>query len=288
MLILFLLISPTLGLEFCSSNSNTDPKICFLKKDPPFSKPDKTQDNKPMTLGQSLTLYSIGDFDELESTITLNLLLAVFWNDSRLSSDPPGDFMINTDYASKIFFPTLKFLNVKSVQREQKYGAVDKDPFWISYPNHFEYQQALKVKLYCSFDLRNFPLDEHWCKFAFGSADFTPKWLVLNATWIRYEKLFEKCEDKSQKVSVTQNRLPFEISLICLEPFVHFEAGFNHSHAGIEIHFSRNNFRTLIGGFYLPTGIFAYLSLISFSIDVNMVNIKTKSFYIELNSLVKY
>ena len=288
MLILFLLISSAVGLEPCSNNSNANPKICYLNKDPPLLKPEGYNSVSPTIVSQSVTLYSIGDFDELKSTITLNFLLTVFWNDSRLSMNPPASWLsIDKDVASKIFFPTIKFLNIKSMKREGKYGVVDKDPFWMEYPHYFEHQKALEIELYCHFDFQNFPFDHHHCLFAFGSSELIPKFLTFNPTRIRYENVLKICIDQSENVSVKQNRLPFEISLSCIMPFIQFEAGFDHSYAGIEINFTRNSFGTLIGGFYIPTGIFAYLSLISFSIDVNMVNIKIRSFYTELNSLIE-
>ena len=51
----------------------------------------------------------------------------------------------------------------------RNYGPIDNDFFWIKYPHLIEYQQALKVTIYCSFDFKTFPFDSHNCDFNFGS-----------------------------------------------------------------------------------------------------------------------
>ena len=48
-------------------------------------------------------------------------------------------------------------------------------------------------------------------------------------------------------------------------------AGYDYSYAGLTIHLKRNKLGLLIGSFYVPTGIFAMLSMISFAINPEMV-----------------
>ena len=69
-----------------------------------------------------------------------------------------------------------------------------------------------------------------------------------------------------------QSRLPFEITLESLEIFKVEEDGYNYTHAGMKINFTRNQLGLLAGGFYVPTFMFSLLSLLSFAISSDMVH----------------
>ena len=73
------------------------------------------------------------------------------------------------------------------------------------------------------------------------------------------------------RLLLNQTRLPFDISLESLKPFLFSRIGYNFSHTGMRIHLSRNDFALLIGGYYGPTIIFSTLSLVSYSIRTEMV-----------------
>lgn len=66
-------------------------------------------------------------------------------------------------------------------------------------------------------------------------------------------------------------KAPYDIRLESMSPFLHFEAGYVYSYAGMKMHLKRNSLGLLLGGFYGPTAIFTILSLISFSIDPDVV-----------------
>ena len=68
-----------------------------------------------------------------------------------------------------------------------------------------------------------------------------------------------------------QNLLPFDISFETLEPEERFLAGFEYSYAGVRIYLKRNDFKLMVGSFYGPTAMFSMLSLISFSINPDIV-----------------
>ena len=57
-----------------------------------------------------------------------------------------------------------------------------------------------------------------------------------------------------------------------LEPFEKDVDGYNFSHVGMRIHMQRNNLGLLLGGFYAPMGLFSALSLISYTIDPDIVS----------------
>ena len=78
-----------------------------------------------------------------------------------------------------LFFPSLRFFKVKSIDKQSNYGARKTKYYWIGHPHQFEYREILKVTPYCNFKFEDFPFDEHECDLNFGS-DALSKILVLN------------------------------------------------------------------------------------------------------------
>ena len=89
----------------------------------------------------------------------------------------------------------------------------------------------------------------------------------------------KRYEDKVKYLSdggldIEQSRLPFEIQVEPIEPYIHIEAGFNYSYAGIRFKFRRNDLGLLLGGYFGPTLIFSSLSLVSFFISPDVASIR--------------
>ena len=81
-------------------------------------------------------------------------------------------------------------------------------------------------------------------------------------------------ENQKEIIQVEQSDLPFHVELESLEQFNSTLTGNNYSSTGMRIHIERNNLGLLIGGYYGPTTIFVLLSLVSYSIDADMVSLK--------------
>ena len=172
-----------------------------------------------------------------------------------------------------IFTPTLKIQGAKSVQRTKNYGATDRDNFWFEYPNStLDYQQALKVTIYCSFSFHDFPFDSHICDVNIGDFGNSVSQILLNATDVGYKDRHVNYGEGA--LHIKQNRLPFSVSLESVKPFNDYEFGYNYSYAGMRIRFSRQDIGQLLGGYFGPTMIFSLLSLVSFAINVDVVSRK--------------
>ena len=252
-------------------------QLCSLQNDaydqsiPPWSP------GNPMILYSYVTVYKIAELHEEENTITLNFLLSVVWYDTRLSLEDNNPnksskwYEVNEFDETQIFTPTLEISGTKTIVRTRKYGAIDQDYFWYFHPeNMMEYQQSLKVKIYCSIDFKHFPFDSHTCDLNFGASGITINALKMNATTMNYKNQSVKYNEGL--LHMKQSRLPFDISLESLEPFEYVQRGLTFSYAGMRIHFTRNDFGVLIGGYYGPTAIFSMLSLVSYSIKADIVS----------------
>ena len=87
---------------------------------------------------------------------------------------------------------------------------------------------------------------------------------------IRY--LDQKVEYGEGQIHMNQTRIPFDISLESLESYDLWQAGFEYSFTSFRISLKRNKIGQLLGGFFVPTSMFAGLSLISFMINPDVVS----------------
>lgn len=174
--------------------------------------------------------------------------------------------------ADEVFFPTMKIRRVNQIDRERKFGPTNADYFWYQHPSKLEYQQSLNVKFYCTMVFGNFPFDSHHCLFSYGDSGKGIHKIRLEPPKIRNQDKSVNFGDNP--LLLDQSSLPFDIKLESLESIIYREAGFDYSYAQIMIHFKRNSLGLLTGGFYGPTLIFTCLSLISFSIDPDIVSLK--------------
>ena len=138
------------------------------------------------------------------------------------------------------------------------------------YPHEFEYQMSMKVVVYCTFYFYSYPFDSHECDFNFGASTSYSEVLMLDDLWIRYRKQLHKFGNKPIEFDPT--RLPFYVSLKTLENFIHNQGGHEYAFVGMRMTLTRNWIGLLIGGYYGPTLIFSLLSLVSFSINPDIVS----------------
>ena len=95
----------------------------------------------------------------------------------------------------------------------------------------------------------------HW------EMEFAPIQILKNKT----------AETLSEKWFIPSNHLPFTFSFTSKHKFVMWAPDYEYPATGITIHLERNTLGALIGQFYVPTGIFSLLSLISYFINPSSV-----------------
>ena len=170
----------------------------------------------------------------------------------------------------QIYTPSLKIANLKSIKWGEIYGPSDLDYSFFALPHRLEYRIAFQAIVYCNFYFSDFPFDRHLCKFQIGSALFGYKreHLLPSILEINHKDIL-KYEDPPRRLF--GDRLPFDIDIKVDNTLLIFEDGYNFSYAGFEIDFKRNTVGVLVGGFYLPTGLFSVLSLVSYTIHFSKV-----------------
>ena len=249
----------------------------------------------PLTINSSITLIDIAEFDENKNTITLQVVLSIRWHAATMELESnnnkyvfqfnwsikrivyltdiisriPRWYQLDQNDQAQIWSPTLQINQAKTIQRTMNFGPTEKDYLWYDNDKSLlDYKQTLKVTIYCTFDFESYPFDSNFCDLTQFASD-TATYLQMNPSDLMYKS--QKIKDQEQFLHLDQSYFSFDISLERIQPFLLPLTGYNHSSTGMRVHFRRNDMSALIGSYYVPTLIFALMSLLSYSIDSNVV-----------------
>ena len=137
--------------------------------------------------------------------------------------------------------------------------------------------EIMRVTVYCDFDFSYFPFDQQYCNLSLFDPVHSKNWVFVNETEFLCIKGICKRE-KEWMMLQNQNKIPYSIRMknigindetwttddpLAPEPW---------SISSIKFSFQRNTLGLLIGSFYLPTGLFALLSIGSYIINPEIVS----------------
>lgn len=204
--------------------------------------------------------------DETEKCIEFFLSLMIRWKDenSKLINGTPGLsewFEVKNDIKK----PTLLFLNTKIINKSLVYGTDNFHYFWYNWDKNskelgekFEYVEHLQTKLFCNFNFQYFPFDEHVCQLKF----YNP---LYESTTFKPIHIFNQTKDVSTKV-------PFNITIKVLEEVEKMNIlSYEYNVTGIEFKLVRKSPILLVFNYFIPTGMFGILSMISLIIKPEQV-----------------
>ena len=173
-----------------------------------------------------------------------------------------------------IWLPTFEIDEILDLRKTQAYGDAKEHYLWF-YDNTFEYGEELIVTFNCDFDFSSFPFDTHVCNFTFGDDIHGIEKILLNSAEIAVGNEFTK---PGRKPIVLKNvASPFEFELSSITNFTRIYDK-KYSYTGLSIRFNRKSLGLLISGFYVPTGSFALVSLISYLINADSVSNQNQNF----------
>ena len=172
-----------------------------------------------------------------------------------------------------MFFPKLIFNDIKHIEKQIDYGKND-EYYWFDiiedYKSDFEYYETLKITYYCDFQFSTFPFDSHTCNLTLGSKCLTVKYMILSKPIISNEQINTTSDEI---IKIKTKNVPFDVEAESIPVFNYTFDDFTYSYVGVHMKFSRNSLGLLIGRFFGPTSIFASLSSLSYSIDIEKVHI---------------
>ena len=186
------------------------------------------------------------------------------------------------DITELIWYPRLSFFNVKSVEKLAGFGYSELRQFYLSDPkiqkNNMDMCELMKISISCYFDFNSFPFDHQECDFSLYDATNMIEWIILNETQdLCYEGMH--CNEFGGNGIITlpdQPGIPYKIGMKYMGVLNYqYDSTWNNStvaYSTIKFTFERNSLGLLIGSFYLPTGLFAVLSMVSYIISPDIVS----------------
>ena len=138
--------------------------------------------------------------------------------------------------------------------------------FWHLPPHYFEYAEYLSLTVGCNIKFTSYPFDSHQCELFFYAPDFDPHSLEFSTAELAKDE-----ETAENPDVITYHALPFRITTESIYPFQFTISGYNYSNSGILLNFKRNNFGALLSGYFVPTGLYSFASVLSFAIAKEQV-----------------
>ena len=146
------------------------------------------------------------------------------------------------------------------------------DPNFIT-PN-MEMGEMMKVTVYCDFDFSSFPFDQQECNISLRERHLTSDIIFNeNITLFCKGQMCKKPENGSIKLP-DQHEISYKINMKLMgvtNLSFYGDTKSYYSYSTIKFSLERNTFGLLIGSFYLPTGLFGFLSLGSYIINPDIV-----------------
>jgi len=172
----------------------------------------------------------------------------------------------------EIWVPIIYITNALNVVKLGSFGGADMALLWYKHPSVFQYSEVLKVRIFCKMDFQEFPFDVHQCYWKLRNWLGWLKYVTLNQPSMKYRGGGAN-STQSTEIEIKSNRLNFNAYLNSNESSIVNENGYDYSEAAIQIRLARNKIGLLkiIWGYYVTTGTFSMMSLLSFFVDPSVV-----------------
>ena len=177
---------------------------------------------------------------------------------------------IDTDLIDLFWHPHISFLHLHSIKRKVGLGYVDSREY-SAYDKHTFYMgEEVEITFACHFDFQKFPFDDNTCDLTYFDKLADVSKIILNSTYFvdYWGNVIESSQNKS-KLKITNTTTPYIFSVEINPNQTVFKSV---SAAGIKIYIQRDSIGLLLGSFYVPTGIFAILSIASYVIHPDVVS----------------
>ena len=300
-LILLLRITLTMQFELRSCDSSERYSTAYLcKVHDNYSNLDFPQPG-PTFIQVGFRIQEVISVEEDHQVIELILKLAMRWNDTRISyafnDDNKGRYvycirvndicfhgefnfdlfsyfpwvLLNNTYTSTLWRPNVHWSNSIKIEKLPSLNQNIIGSFWYRHPNHFLYQEYLKLSVSCDMKFENYPFDSHICYMQMtniiGNLD-----LVVLQTPMIYSR-DEKDNPDGKSYTTSNDKIEFDTVIKPMKSTYNLEFGYKYSKAEVEFTLKRKTsiVSYLSSSYFAPTSIFSALSLISYCIDPHNV-----------------
>ena len=188
---------------------------------------------------------------------------------------------LDEETAELIWHPKITFKNVLSVEKIQGFGYEQKQEYYIIYPNIMEMDENLKVTFSCDFAFQKFPFDRQECNFSLYESIYIKDYVQMETAKLYYNNQHVTI-DSNHSLSINSPKIPFRIDAVINPVAVDYS---RNSISSIQMTLQRISQGQIIGGFFVPTGIFAILSMASYLINPDVVR---PNIFLNNNKVPKY
>ena len=267
--VLFLISSAFGSNRLPSCNNQTDyVRLCRKYDNYTYVQPPKD----PIVVIPSLDLKHVLQVDEQAKTLTVRVSILLEWKDDTVSvvpniSNNNWHQITNWEYQN-VWNPDLQFHHVWRVETLPKYGSDETFTFkFNSSTNTMTYEQSMVVTFSCDFAFESYPFDESNCNFTFGCVSVPNG--KFNFAPIKVLKENGKTPELTGTLQIANDHLDFDIKMEAIGEFGEQTLRYEMAFTGVTLILKRNVIP--IGKFFVPTGCFAILSMISFFINPDVV-----------------
>ena len=169
-----------------------------------------------------------------------------------------------------LHWPKLRFSNQRMTKRLQMVG----DPssvfqyFWFTSPHHFEYIEYLSVTLGCFIQPTSYPFDSHECNITMYDPNVEIEFQELLPVLFQNNG---KIIDDQKPIEIKNHALQFYITVKGIQPSIISRNGHSFSATGLSFQFRRQNLGALVSGYFVPTGLYSFATILSFAIPKEQV-----------------
>jgi hypothetical protein len=183
-----------------------------------------------------------------------------------------SDFDLTKEESTLIWQPVLGFKKLIEFKRTPLYGGSESSVSKI-FPlsQNRIIGENFQLTFSCDFDFAEFPFDSHECSVEYGSNNLVYEKMRFNIT----KAVFGTISTKSGGDPIILDNLsfPFEFQIMAKPSFkLANEYMMYFSYTGIVLKMRRKSPGQLLIGYFYPTASFAFLSMISFMINPDMVS----------------
>ena len=180
--------------------------------------------------------------------------------------------------ANEIWHPQIIFSKAQDIVKNKGYGYNDFFQFQIwpyvqggSNSKFLMKSEILSAKFPCNFEFHSYPFDRQVCKIPFYEIwyPFNFRFGLNRISSITYGEHNIKFEN--QTIRINSSRFPFKINITISPAYIIMVRTFKNI-ASFEIVLERDTLQLLMGSFYIPTEIFAILSIGSYVINPEVVS----------------
>ena len=171
-----------------------------------------------------------------------------------------------------IWSPKFTFLNLKSFKWDggmdggRRFYVYD-EKTWPEGNENLEIAGRFRVSVFCIFDFKNYPFDSQYCDFTIKDPEYTTDQMLINLKDLCYKGT---CGYQNKPHSISKSHFNIRIEKLGTNNYTDY-FGYTYSIRTIRLQLERKSLDLLIGSFYLPTGLFAFLSSASYIINPDHV-----------------